>query len=259
VLVRNTLHTNVLLVLLGGLIVLSWATLWMLDQSAAGALFHAHAAGHQHGHVTGRFGSGALFMGGWVLMTMAMMLPSTLPLVAIFHRFVCARPHASMLVALLLLGYLIAWALFGLAAWLLNAGIAAIPAATAATSSWIAAAGLCLLAGAFQFSKLKYQCLDRCRAPFSFVMSRWRGRNPRGEALQIGLAHGAFCVGCCWALMLLMFAVSTASLLWMLLLGLIMSVEKNVPWGRHFAKPLGWIIIAVGAGSVLYHVTMTTG
>jgi predicted metal-binding membrane protein len=59
--------------------------------------------------------------------------------------------------------------------------------------------------------------------------------------------------------MLLMFAVSTASLLWMLLLGLIMSVEKNVPWGRHFAKPLGWIIIAVGAGSVLYHVTMTTG
>ena len=107
------------------------------------------------------------------------------------------------------------------------------------------------LAGLFQFSELKYRCLDKCRTPLSFVIERWRGRAERWNALRLGLHHGLFCLGCCWALMLLMFVVGAGSVGWMLVLGAVMAVEKNLPWGRRLAVPLG-IILLVWAGVVAY-------
>jgi predicted metal-binding membrane protein len=101
------------------------------------------------------------------------------------------------------------------------------------------------LAGLFQFSSLKYRCLDKCRSPLSFVLEHWRGHNHAYYAARLGLRHGAYCVGCCWALMLLMFALGTGSLGWMLLLGGIMAVEKNMPWGRHLSAPLGTALVGV--------------
>jgi predicted metal-binding membrane protein len=98
---------------------------------------------------------------------------------------------------------------------------------------------LLLVAGAFQFSAMKYRCLDKCRSPLSFVTSRWRGSRERWHSFTLGVEHGAFCVGCCWALMLLMFVTGTASLLWMVALGGVMAVEKNAPWGRRLSTPLG--------------------
>ena len=100
------------------------------------------------------------------------------------------------------------------------------------------------MAGVYQFTPLKYHCLDKCRAPLGFIMGHWRGRRPRREALRLGLHHGLFCLGCCWSLMLLMFTVGVGSLGWMLALGAVMAAEKNLPWGRRLSAPLGMALVA---------------
>jgi predicted metal-binding membrane protein len=101
------------------------------------------------------------------------------------------------------------------------------------------APALLLLAGLFQFSALKYRCLEKCRSPLSVVLSYWQGRRQRWQAFRLGWASGVFCVGCCWALMLLMLLTSVSHLAWMLVLAVVMAVEKNVRWGRRLSAPLG--------------------
>jgi predicted metal-binding membrane protein len=184
---------------------------------------------------------GTLYASGWVVMTAAMMLPSILPLARLFDRMIATRAERSTLHLLLIVGYLLAWAGFGIAAHLLDYGVHALLARWTWLSmrAWLLGSLVLAAAGAFQFSSTKYHCLDRCRTPLGFLMRYWTGSQPRREALQLGIAHGAFCVGCCWALMLLMFVVGTGSLAWMLLLGLIMALEKNHRWGRQIARPLG--------------------
>jgi predicted metal-binding membrane protein len=103
-----------------------------------------------------------------------------------------------------------------------------------------------LLAGAYQFTPLKYLCLDKCRSPFSFIAEHWRGRGEQAQAFLLGVHHARFCVGCCWMLMLLSFAVGVGNLGWMLGLGAIMAVEKNLPWGRRLSAPLGVVLLGWG-------------
>ena len=103
------------------------------------------------------------------------------------------------------------------------------------------------VAGLFQFSTLKYRCLEQCRMPMSFVLRHWRGDNARRQALHLGMSHGAYCVGCCWALMLLMFVVGMGSVGWMLLLAAVMAIEKNLPFGRRLSTPLGVALVAGAA------------
>jgi predicted metal-binding membrane protein len=188
-------------------------------------------------------------------MTVAMMLPTTLPLLEIFRRLVARRQDRSQLIALLIAGYLGIWAAFGIAAhladWVLHEVVER--SRWLETNAWVIGAGTLLLAGAFQFSALKYRCLDKCRAPLSFVMEHWRGRRDRGNALMLGIHHGIFCVGCCWALMLLMFGVGVGNIGWMLALGAVMAVEKNLPWGRKVSAPLGLFLLGWGGFIVLYH------
>ena len=102
------------------------------------------------------------------------------------------------------------------------------------------------MAGVYQFTPLKHLCLDKCRSPFSFVAARWRGDRPRMHALRIGVDHGLFCLGCCWALMLLMFAFSVGNLAWMLLLAAVMGIEKNAAWGHRLTHPAGVILLSAG-------------
>lgn len=182
-----------------------------------------------------------LYVGGWVLMTAAMMLPTTLPLVVVFRRLTTRQPRARTLLALLLAGYLAAWLGFGVAAHLLGLGLVELVQRSAwlTFNGWLIGALILLLAGLFQFSPLKYRCLDACRSPLAFVANRWRGRRPLLESLRLGLAHGIYCVGCCWLLMLLMFGIGAGSIGWMLMLGALMALEKNSPWGRRLAAPLG--------------------
>src|SRR5262249_13928240 len=117
---------------------------------------------------------------------------------------------------------------------------------------WAAASALLFLAGLFQFTPLKYRCLDKCRSPLSFVISRWQGRQEQWQAFRLGLDHGIFCVGCCWALMLLMFITSVGSLLWMLVLAVLMGVEKNAPWGRRLSMPLGIALLGCAVALLVF-------
>jgi predicted metal-binding membrane protein len=197
-----------------------------------------------------------LYVGGWALMTAAMMLPTTLPLVLVFRRLTRPRPDAGGLLALLLAGYLVAWLGFGLVAHLLGLVLLALVQRSAwlTFNGWLIAAVVLLLAGLFQFSALKYRCLDACRSPLGFITARWHGARPRRESLCLGLAHGIYCVGCCWLLMLLMFAVGAGSIGWMLALGAVMALEKNSPWGRRLATPLGLALLALAVGVAARHV-----
>ncbi len=113
-------------------------------------------------------------------------------------------------------------------------------------NSWVIGAGILMLAGVYQFTPLKYQCLDKCRSPMSFIAGHWTGRHEQAQAFRLGVDHGIFCVGFCWSMMLLMFAVGAGSVGWMLVLGTLMAIEKNMPWGRRFSKPLGVVLLTSG-------------
>jgi len=183
----------------------------------------------------------ALHALAWVLMIAAMMLPTTLPLLDTFQRIVAGRADSDRLTWLVVLGYFIAWMAFGLVAHGADAGLHWLAGhyAAFAVYSWSVGAAILALAGWFQFSALKYRCLEQCHAPFGFIAARWHGRAPSREAFRLGVAHGLFCVGCCWALMLVMFVVGTGSIGWMLVLATVMAAEKNLSWGRRLRTPLG--------------------
>jgi predicted metal-binding membrane protein len=193
-----------------------------------------------------------IYAGAWLLMIAAMMLPTTLPLLRIFERLTAGRADAGSLFGLVVLGYAAAWMGFGLVAHAADSVLhgAAAHSPWLVLHGWIVGAVVLALAGAFQFSALKYRCLERCRTPFGFVNARWRGQRPGREALRIGFDHGLFCVGCCWALMLVMFVVGMGNLGWMLLLGAVMGAEKNLSWGRRLAAPVGVALLA-WAGAVV--------
>lgn len=240
--------------LLGIMAVFAWAALWWLEQSVFSSLFYQHDTGHaaHHGHAMAPPWLAATgFVAGWLLMTVAMMLPTTFPLVGRFQHMVSARRRGP-LVVLLVLGYLGAWLPVGLLALLLvkATGIAGTQLPVLRDAPWIWSAGLFFFAGGFQFSKLKYACLEKCRTPLGFLASHWHGRRELLESFNIGWRHGLYCVGCCWALMLLMFAVGTASLAWMLVLAVVMAAEKNLAWGKRLVRPLGSVLICTGTGIV---------
>jgi predicted metal-binding membrane protein len=246
-----SLPDAVLISLLTALVLLAWYALWLWGKSPYGHLL-LHGPLHLRMALRNPWLFAAVFVTGWTLMTVAMMLPTSFRLVLLFHRMVRNNPGATGLLMLLMLGYLSTWLLCGvflqLVNWLLQAGIAELSWPTNALP--ISGAVILTVAGLYQFSSLKYACLDKCRSPFSFLISRWQGGNQSVQALRIGVEHGLFCVGCCWSLMLLMFLVGTGSLAWMLLLGIVMVLEKNVSWGRRLSAPIGALLL-VGAAAVL--------
>jgi predicted metal-binding membrane protein len=189
---------------------------------------------------------GLAYAAGWVLMTAAMMLPTVLALLQRFDRMTVARGDRSQLLALLLCGYLLTWLAFGAVAHIVDGAVHSLARQSQwlLLNAWTLGAGLLMTAGLFQFSRLKYHCLDKCRSPVGFIVRHWHGVSPRREALLLGAHHGLFCVGCCWALMLLMFVIGTGNVGWMLMLGLAMAIEKNTSWGRKLSSPLGAGLIA---------------
>ena len=233
-------------VAIGALALLAGAVLLAWEGSAAGRYLHHAGAG----------GPLALelvaFTAGWLLMIVAMMLPTSLPIVATFAALVRRRARPATLVVALVVGYAVTWTAFGMAAYLadrlVHAAVDGIP--------WLAehpqvVAGATLgIAGLWHLSPLKERCLDACRSPLGFVLHRWRGVEPVREAFALGVAHGRFCVGCCWSLMLVMFGLGLGSLAWMLALGVVMAVEKNAPWGRRVGRPLGVALILAGLAVV---------
>jgi predicted metal-binding membrane protein len=236
--------------LLTALVALAWLGLWLWGESPYGR-FLDHS---QLSEITSEDASLLVFfVGGWTLMVFAMMLPTSLPLIVLFHTMTRNRPDHKWLLALLITGYIGVWVWFGVAVHLGDLALHEVaernPWLTA--NSWAFGAGVLMLAGVYQFTPLKYHCLDKCRSPFSFIMQHWTGKDQLGQAFRLGLHHGVFCIGCCWSLMLLMFAVGTGNIGWMLVLGALMAVEKNMPWGRRMSKPLGVLLLAWGVALAL--------
>ena len=200
--------------ILGGLLVAlavtAWLALWLWEASPYGSYLHHAGDGGPDRRSRPRCSSL-----GWVLMIVAMMLPSSIPLVLTFGALVRRRQRPGQLVAAparrlpARVGRR-----SGSAAWLADRGVhAAVDALPwLAEHPQLIVATTLAVAGLWQFSPLRDRCLEECRSPLGFVINRWRGTSERSEALRMGIAHGAFCVGCCWSLMLVMFGVGLASL-----------------------------------------------
>jgi len=233
-----------LTLLIVALSVLAWLALWLWGQSPYGR-FLSH---HNLDAIRGNGALALVFIAGWAVMVVAMMLPTSLPLITMFQAFTRQRPDHAQLAALLLAGYLEVWVLFGILVyggdWALHQAIR--QSAWFASNAWMLGALTLILAGVYQFTPLKYYCLDKCRSPLNFILGHWHGRDEARQAFALGIHHGLFCVGCCWSLMLLMFAVGVGSLGWMLVLGVVMAIEKNLPWGRRLSAPLGVVLLAWG-------------
>lgn len=237
------------LVVMLALVALAWLALWAWGQSPY-ARFLSH---HSLEEVRGGGLLMLVFVGGWLVMIVAMMLPTSLPLIALFHRLTRHKPNRLRLVALLLAGYIGVWTLFGISVyfgdWVLHQAVE--QSAWLEGHAWVIGAATLILAGLYQFTPLKYHCLDQCRSPLSFIAGHWHGHAEQAQALWLGLHHGLFCLGCCWSLMLLMFAVGGGNLGWMLALGMVMAAEKNLPWGRRISAPLGVALVGWGLALAL--------
>jgi predicted metal-binding membrane protein len=231
------------------IVALAWLALIVWGRSPYESYLDHEQLGELGLELNGTYVSRAsIFVAGWSLMTVAMMLPTSLPLILLFRTMTRSRPNRDQLIGLLVAGYLVIWIAFGTLAHLGDIGLHEGVDAWhwLEDRAWVLAALPLLVAGVYQFTPLKYLCLDKCRSPYSFVTGHWHGRSPRIDAFRLGLAHGLFCVGCCWSLMLLMFAVSLGNIAWMLVIAAFMALEKNVSWGRRLSVPLGVILLAAG-------------
>ncbi len=240
--------------LIGVLIALAWLVLWAWGRSPYDRfLSHHHLAELHNGTLL------LVFVAGWVVMIVAMMLPTSLPLVTTFHVLTHRRMDQGKLLTLLVAGYLCVWTLFGAMIysgdWIFHQAVEDNDWVHA--NAWALGAATVALAGLYQFTPLKHLCLEKCRSPLSFIMEHWRGRHDKAQAFRLGVHHGLFCVGCCWSLMLLMFAVGVGNVGWMLALASVMAIEKNVSWGRRLSTPLG--VLLLGWSLALFVVTPLWG
>ncbi|UCC13506.1 MAG: DUF2182 domain-containing protein [Gammaproteobacteria bacterium] len=198
-----------------------------------------------------------MFLMWWVMM-IAMMLPSAAPMILLFalvnrkSRELHA-PYVST--SIFALGYLVAWGGFSIAAVVLHylleqAGLLSMRMASAA--DWLGAA-LLIAAGVYQFTPLKDACLRHCRSPIAFIAEHWRP-GPSG-ALRMGIYHGAYCVGCCWVVMGLLFYGGVMSMWWIVGLAALVLLEKVLPIGRGIASLSGVGFLVWGAWIVLGHIS----
>jgi len=199
----------------------------------------------------------ALIFAMWTAMMVGMMLPSATPALLVFARVARSGPEPERPVlrtALFAAGYLVAWTVFSAAATLIQRTLAtrALVTPMMESASPYLAAALLALAGVYQWSAAKRSCLVRCRTPMQFLVERWQPGT--WGALRLGAEHGLYCVGCCWALMLLLFAGGVMSLYWIAGLSLFVLYEKIGPATRFSDRAVGAALVAAGAALALAHV-----
>ena len=192
----------------------------------------------------------------WSIMMVAMMVPSASPMV-LTYATIRRKQHpdegAFGATGAFLLGYVILWTAFSALATAAQWGLqrAALISSAGESTNAVFAGGLLLVAGIFQWTPWKRACLTRCRSPFLFIMTSWRD-GTRG-ALMMGLEHGVFCLGCCWALMALMFLAGVMNIFWLVALSLFVLVEKVVPAGDLVGRlagagMMGWGLFLIRLG-----------
>ncbi|MGI9021382.1 MAG: DUF2182 domain-containing protein [Solirubrobacterales bacterium] len=197
-------------------------------------------------------GSLSFYVGAWVVMMAAMMFPSISPMVrtyALVQRSRYARrglgePAAA--IAAFVAGYLVTWTLFGIAAF---GFFHLLQGLEIEAFSWdrggpYLAGGVVLAAAVYQLTPLKDACLSRCRSPLDFLTERWR--DGVGGATVLGLEHGAWCVGCCWALMAALFALGVMSVAWMVFIAALIAAEKLFPSKRFANRGIAVLLAVLG-------------
>jgi predicted metal-binding membrane protein len=193
------------------------------------------------------------FLGVWIVMMAAMMFPSVAPTIALYARVTKVR--SPLLAWLFVAGYLLVWAAAGLAAFAVGAAATRVPGDRLGwDSAGQALSGVTLIAAAaYELTPLKQVCLGKCRSPLGALLGSWR--EGRSGALRMGARNGAWCVGCCWALMAGLFALGVMSVSWMALVAAIIAAEKAVPWCKAVTYGTAAVLLTLG---VLVLVAPTT-
>ncbi|MGB3674696.1 MAG: DUF2182 domain-containing protein [Candidatus Nanopelagicales bacterium] len=229
---------------------LAWALLaW------AGEDFNHHGLGGQHEHVGDRpiLRAYLTVTLGWMVMVVAMMLPPALPMLDLMGRLVARHRRRRLLIGSAVAAFIAVWTVTGIA---LVAGDGMLHRVAdrvdwVATHQHVVAGSLLVMAGGYQFSPLKDACLRACRTPRGFAVEHWRGRRPAWmEAVSVSGAYAVSCVGCCWALMTVSFAVGVAALPVMVALAGIMATERLTTWGRKLVRPVGLLLIVGGCVAI---------
>ena len=194
----------------------------------------------------------ALVFAMWLVMMIGMMMPGTAPMILIYARVVrqASAEHAPLAaVGWFTAGYLLAWSGFSLAATIAQWGLerAALLNSAMASASRVLTVAVLLAAGVYQWTALKDICLAQCRTPLMFLMRHGGFRPSVLGGLLLGLRHGAYCIGCCWALMALLLVGGVMNVLWIALLASLVLLEKLSPFGRWIARASGFGFLAAGA------------
>jgi predicted metal-binding membrane protein len=234
------------LLLLGTLLVLAVVS-WVVTDDRMGGM--QSVPGMELGDL-------GFYVSVWVVMMAAMMFPSVSPTVLMYDRLRAGHRERGKgapadATALFVVGYLCTWTTAGLAAYGL---VELMRSVDPAFLAWDEAGryltgGVIVAAGAYQLTPLKQACLVKCRSPMMFLAERWR--HGRAGALELGVRHGAWCLGCCWALMAALFAVGLMSLGWMALIAAFIAGEKLLPWPAAARRTVALLLVALGLGVAL--------
>ncbi len=184
------------------------------------------------------------FVGVWVVMMAAMMFPSVSPTVALYARMSKRRSPLAPLV--FTSGYLLTWLAPGLLAFGVSAAARNLFAGEVSWSGagrWLAG-GTLVVAAVYELTPFKDVCLGKCRSPLSFLIGSWR--DGLSGALRMGARHGAWCVGCCWALMASLFALGVMSIAWTAFVAALIAAEKMLPWGRAVTYSTAALLLILG-------------
>jgi predicted metal-binding membrane protein len=198
------------------------------------------------------FGRAAINFAMWAVMMLAMMLPSAAPMILLYAtiRYRRGGPGGKAATTAFLLSYVVVWVGFSLAATLLQWSLdqALLLSPMMRTTSVATAGALLIAAGVYQWTPLKQACLRHCRSPLDFILTSWR--EGLGGAFGMGLRHGAYCVGCCWALMALLFVGGVMNLVWIAGIAAFVLAEKVAPGGVWFGRLAGLALIAWGGATL---------
>lgn len=219
-------------------VALAWVVLFVWSRSD-----YAPYLGHAGAPMTGATAL-SLFLGAWTLMVVATMVPATAALRRAFGPVAGRRRLTALLDATFLIAWLCVGAVF-YAGDLVVHNVAEGSETAASLGERFLLPATLVFAGAYQLSRFSRACLTRCRSPQGFLYRLWRGR-PAVDTVKIGAVYALSCVGCCWALMLTMFAVGMANLVWMALLTAILLIDRAAR-GRSFSTATGWTLIFTGA------------
>lgn len=196
----------------------------------------------------------SVYVLAWGIMMAAMMLPSAAPMIVLYgaiHRNADRTGQRGIATLVFVALYVLIWMAFGLPIYLADqlVGLATATSPTLRSLVPYGVAAVIILAGLFQFSPMKVACLRACQSPLGFLMAQWR--DGYLGTIRLGVAHAAYCIGCCWALMVVLVAAGAMSLNWVLLITAVVAVEKMVPAGIWVARGIGIVLVMLGVAMIV--------